>query len=248
MINFYNSASRDFQYLSWLINIVLNSVKHNVDDLYELPSAKANPRLAELFALTLGFKVKRNYNREQLIALASSIPSLLKYKGSIKAVAMAGEALVAASGTTSSFDPDTFLKIENNTLIVTFPKNLVDIILFTDLLPYILPAGMSCHIIRKDIVKRAYTTKITNSSTLQAKLVIDLDWDEDTQKTTGLTELFNPGSSLNSLENLTEHKDLVSGLLDSSVIPALEGQLFNGGEQQSKTINTDLDKHKEGLL
>ena len=40
----YPSASRDFQYLCWLIDIVLNSVKHNVDDLYDLPNSKTSRR------------------------------------------------------------------------------------------------------------------------------------------------------------------------------------------------------------
>ena len=65
----YPSASRDFQYLGWLIDIVLNSVKHNVDDLYDLPNNQADIKLTELLALTLGFKVKRNYDQKQLSAL-----------------------------------------------------------------------------------------------------------------------------------------------------------------------------------
>ena len=54
MINLYNqvptvytSTSRDFQYLSWLYNIVLNSVKHNVDALYDLPKVQTDNKLIE---------------------------------------------------------------------------------------------------------------------------------------------------------------------------------------------------------
>ena len=74
----YTSMSRDFQYMCWLINIVLNSVKHNVDGLYELPNTKTDTRLAELLAMTLGFKIRRRYNQEQLAALVSIFPQLLQ--------------------------------------------------------------------------------------------------------------------------------------------------------------------------
>ena len=77
----YPNASRDFQYLCWLIDIVLNSVKHTVDDLYDLPNSKADPKLTELLAMTLGFKVKRNYDQDQLRALVAALPRILKYKG-----------------------------------------------------------------------------------------------------------------------------------------------------------------------
>ena len=59
----YTNASRDFQYLSWLIDVVLNSVKHNVDTIYDLPNVKHDAKLSELLAMTLGFKVKRNYDQ-----------------------------------------------------------------------------------------------------------------------------------------------------------------------------------------
>lgn len=152
MINFYhqvpsvyNNASRDFQFLSWLINVVLNSVKHNVDDLYDLPNPKADPRLIELLAMTLGFKVKRNYNKEQLTTIVSILPSILRYKGTLTAVELAGKALIKASGAVGVFESN----LVDNCLEVQLPENLVDTVLFTDLLPYILPAGISVKIITK---------------------------------------------------------------------------------------------------
>lgn len=236
MINFYDqvptiyvSASRDFQYLSWLINIVLNSVKHNVDGLYNLPNTKTDLRLAELLAMTLGFKLKRNYDKDQLVALVSAIPSLLKYKGSLKAVAIAVHVLVAASGAAGDFDPnpESFLEVKNGTLVITLPKTLVDITLLNDILLYILPAGMSCRIIRKDIDKRVYKTEVTSMDYLQAELTDDLTWNADNGAFTGLSTLFTPGSIEPCFENLNENKEVITGLLDNSVIPVLETQWSN---------------------
>lgn len=154
MINFYEqvpsvyiNASRDFQYMSWLINIVFNSVKHNVDDMYQLPCGAANPKLNELLALTLGFKLKRNYEQKQLAALVSIIPSILRYKGTITAINMAGEALVAASGSTGSFRARIDEK-NISQLNIEIPEALIDVTLLIDLLDYILPAGMTYRIIR----------------------------------------------------------------------------------------------------
>jgi hypothetical protein len=219
----YTSASRDFQYLSWLIDIVLNSVKHNVDGLYELPNTKIDPRLSELLAMTLGFKVKRNYDQKQLAALVAVLPRIIKYKGTITAINMAGKALIAASGATGSI----ISTVSNGELSVSLPKNLVDISLFTDLLPYILPAGMTCHIIRTDIIQKVYTTKVGYTDVAIAELVPDLTWNSSDQTSTGLATMFNTGmedsgdptfaSFKNSDKNMPNF-----GLLDNSIIPSLE--------------------------
>ena len=204
----YPSASRDFQYLGWLIDIVLNSVKHNVDDLYDLPNSKTDPRLTELLAMTLGFKVKRNYDQNQLQALVAALPRILKYKGTMTAVNMAGNALIAASGAIGSFDSE----VKDGELTVVLPKSLIDISLFTDLLPYILPAGMTCHIVRKNQLKEGYATKLVHQNSLLAEWVPDLAWDNEKQTTVGLANMFNTGISSTEYANFAmANPELYSG-------------------------------------
>lgn len=231
----YPSASRDFQYLGWLINIVLNSVKHNVDDLYDLPNSKADPRLTELLAMTLGFKVKRNYNQEQLKALVAALPRILKYKGTKTAIDMAGNALIAASGAIGDFTSE----VSDGELTVTLPKSLIDISLFTDLLPYILPAGMTCHIVRKNQVDKNYQTKLVQQNSMLAEWVPDLGWDDTKHTVTGLANMFSTGYSFepyaNFIDNegnrplndklISNNRVLNTGLLDNNIIPALSTQL-----------------------
>lgn len=234
MINFYNqvptvytSASRDFQYLSWLINIVLNSVKHNVDSMYELPNAKADPRLVELLAATLGFKIRRNYDQKQLIALVSIIPSILKYKGSKEAIEIAGRTLLKAAGAAKG---EFSCKVVDNCLEVVMPKNLIDTVLFMDLLPYVLPAGLTCHIKREahdtgtiTPIKLSYTDSPLIS---WAPLAV---YDEN-QKVTGLSTMFVPNTTIPQFGNFVIEQDndqdndkiLNSGLLDNSMILAGE--------------------------
>ena len=219
----YTDASRDFQYLSWLIDIVLNSVKHNVDSLYDLPNATLNPKLAELLAITLGFKVKRNYDQTQLAALVAVLPRILKYKGTITAVNMAGEALIAASGASGTI----VSSVNGGVLEVSLPKNLVDISLFTDLLTYILPAGMTCRIIRTDYRKSYYTTDIGHNDIVVAKLVPDLAWDETSSKVTGLATMFTDGTPIFTNFDGYDTNSLSTGLLSNNVIPSLASHVVS---------------------
>jgi hypothetical protein len=224
MINFYNqvpsvyiNASRDFQYLSWLINIVLNSVKHNVDDIYSLPNNNADPRLVELLAMTLGFKIRRNYDQAQLAAIVDIIPSILKNKGNIIAINMAGEALIKASGSPGSFR----CEVEDGCCLkAVFPKELVDITLFLDLLPYILPAGMSCKVVRKtELEETIAPIELSHDDTLYAAWKSDID----------LSAMYNVDKT-NSSPNFANFErpiigdtdpilELNAGLLDNSILP-----------------------------
>jgi hypothetical protein len=270
MINFYDqvptiysNASRDFQYLSWLINIVLNDVKHNVDDMYNLPNSKVDTKLAEVLAMTLGFKIKRNYDQKQLLALVSIIPSLLKYKGTEKAIKMLGDALVATSGAVGSFS----YKVIGCLLEACLPKELIDTTLFIDLLPYILPAGMTCRIVRKTHIERALDNiELSYSDKPQAGWYPDLDWDRSSHTSTGLSGLFNPEAGTPEFSNYTKIVEktesgdekvnylLNAGLLDNTVIPAIDPVLYDSvlndiGEQVEVTrYEKLLDKEGKQLL
>lgn len=220
----YTRASRDFQYLSWLIDVVLNSVKHNVDSLYDLPNSQVDSKLTELLAMTLGFKVKRNYNQKQLAALVAALPKILKYKGTETAVRYAGNALIAASGATGSFQSE----IKDGELQVRLPEELIDIALFNDLLPYILPAGISRRVIRSNNVTRSFTTKLLYNDNATVDLVANLKVDDETEQIVGLATMFDATDA--SLENVTfanfvsKDKDnpatyiVNTGLLDNSMI------------------------------
>lgn len=253
MINFYDqvpsvytSASRDFQYLSWLINIVLNSVKHNVDDMYSLPNIGADSKLSELFALTLGFKVKRNYDQKQLIALATILPSILKYKGTMTAVKMAAEALISTSGALG----DAEYTVVGSQLIVVIPKDTtIDITLFLDLLDYILPAGMTCRVIRENRTKLALDkTYAIHRDKIHCELYKDLDW-TDTNLSTGLSGLFDTelGTTEFSANFKKSGDDFVlnAGLLSNTVIPVLPGkELINENNTVMLMSTEDDGTHK----
>ena len=246
MIKFYNqvpsvypNASRDFQYLCWLIDIVLNAVKHNVNDIYTLPDNRADYTLTELLATTLGFKIKRNYDQAQLRALIVALPRILKYKGTKAAIDMAGEALLSASGSLRHFESE--IDETGCELTVTFPETLVDISLFTDLLPYILPAGMTCHIERTDMVEIDIATAYDYNERLAARWVPDLAWNGNEHTTTGLTGMFDTPAADPVFANLKEDLTPNIGLLDNSVIPMLANTL-HGTQSTYATKQNDYAK------
>jgi hypothetical protein len=165
--NIYYDASRDFQLLGHLYEVVLNYTKTNADMLYLLPNGiEADTRTTELLATTLGFKLRRNYDKAQLAALVSIFPQLLKIKGTQRAVNLAGNALVKASGVPGVFSS----KIENHVLTVNIPIELSDITLFIDLLPYILPFGIRVSIIRTTTIKQEISLPIGTTAVMRKAL------------------------------------------------------------------------------
>lgn len=143
----YYRQSRDFQYIGRLYDLVLNSVKTNTDMIYDIPNSDAaGSKMIDLLTLTLGFKPKHNYSVKQLAAICSIFQTILRNKGSVYAIELACTALLHAEGITDEckvyFDEKTY------TATIMISQELSDISLLNDLLDYILPAGISCIIVR----------------------------------------------------------------------------------------------------
>jgi hypothetical protein len=143
----YYEQSRDFQLIGRLYDLVLNYVKTNAANLYNLPVGKnMDEQLLNLLALTLGFKPSKNYNSKQLQAICSVLPTILKHKGSIQALVIATNALLAAEGVKQPLDYTLHPK-KGLTLYVA--QELQNLNLLTDLLDYLLPAGISCNLVKE---------------------------------------------------------------------------------------------------
>jgi hypothetical protein len=238
----YPAASRDFQYLCWLMDIVLNSVKHNVDDIYYLPYSGVDPKLTELLATTLGFKVKRNYDQTQLRALVVVLPRILKYKGTKIAVDIAGRALLAASGALGGYRSEVRNGCE---LYVIFPETLVDVTLFNDLLVYILPAGMTCHVARTNLLESAVETNFDYDEKLIAEWLPDIAWDSKNQTTFGLTNMFDTPATKPVFTNYIDDLGGITpniGLLDNNVIPMFNSNTLVGQEYVKEQANFNSSK------
>ena len=154
----YYKQSRDFQFIGRLYDIVLNYIKTNTANLYNLPiGPNMNEQLLNLLALTLGFKPKKNYNSKQLLAICSVLPEILKHKGSMQAILIAVNALLAAEEITQPLDYSIQPK-KSITLYVS--QKLSDLTLLTDLFEYILPAGISYNLVKENQLVTALETTI----------------------------------------------------------------------------------------
>ena len=191
----YYDASRDFQILGHLYEVLLNYSKTNADMLYLLPNGiEADTRSTELLATTLGFRLKRNYDKEQLAALVSIFPRLLKIKGTKGAVDLAGNALVKASGVPGNFTSD--LDTETHVLTVKIPIELSDITLFMDLLPYILPFGIRVSVVRSTAIPRKVTLPINTTTVLRKAMPGFDEFKQGKPHPLGLAKILNNDGEL----------------------------------------------------
>ena len=144
----YYKQSRDFQFIGRLFDIIFNYSKTNSANLSNLPIGQnLNENLLNLLALTLGFKATRNYNSKQLLAICGVLPTIMKQKGSLNSVITAANALLVAEGISQPLD---FSIESKNKVTIYISQKLTDINLLRNLLEYILPAGISCSIVREN--------------------------------------------------------------------------------------------------
>lgn len=156
--NIYYERSRDFQFIGRLYDVILNSVKTNADIIkYGLPfSESSSQELLKIMSMTLGFKPKHKYSRQQLLAVCEVFTEILKNKGNIKAIQLMGEAILKAEGILGEIA--CFMQYDGTNhkdlpvLRIIVPEKLAEIALFYDLLDYIIPAGCIVEIIRGEFL------------------------------------------------------------------------------------------------
>ena len=233
----YYKQSRDFQLFGRLFDIVLNSVKTNADMIYDVPSSDAvGSKMIDLLALTLGFKGTHSYNIKQLTAICSILPTILKCKGSYKAIEIVCQTVLTAEGITS--DPVIIIDDETHKLSLFIPQTLSDINLLKDLLAYIMPAGITVELARltSDSFKTHTTIGLMNNKQ-SVQVYVDKKYiitDE------GKKAVFHQTSDYGNLNlNIYEKKDAEGRPIDPkariSYIPTLADMA---------NILTDIDMHK----
>ena len=154
--NVYTDASRDMQLLVRLYELVLNYIKTNADTISSQPGT-SNANILAAKAQTLGFNTKRHYSQEQLEAIVDVFPILVRSKGTMKAVTLAGNVITKAEYAVeqfkselkvkkeplaTSYAKDALYELQEYELVLSIPEEIKDITLLLDLLPYIVPAGV----------------------------------------------------------------------------------------------------------
>ena len=93
---------------------------------------------------------------------------LLKIKGTLQAIELAGNALVKAAGIPGTFDSK--MNETEHTLVIKLPQELSDITLFLDLLPYIIPFGIKVSIVRTTVLRENLATEVSMQSSVRKVL------------------------------------------------------------------------------
>lgn len=163
----YYKESRDFAYIGRLFEIVFNYIKTNAD----LVSAKsisenANPLVVKLITDTLGFKPKHEYITKDLISLASVFTSLLRDKGSEKAINLAVQILLNSQKLKGNINQQYLNKdlgSDSYDWAILIPSEMKDVVLLEDLFDYILPAGVTYQIITTSFSSIENITVISSS-------------------------------------------------------------------------------------
>ena len=193
----YYSESRDFQFIGRLYDIVLNYVKTNVDLLYNLPlSEDIDDQFIGLLGLTLGFKPKHKYTSKHLKAICSVLAQIMRYKGTVKAVTLACNAIFNAEGIVE----DGECIIEGTTLNIYFPAKFSDNNLLTDLLDYILPAGMSVNIIKVASYNEISSTSVgITSDILKYESIVEASDNKVPQTISSTSDIKNDFGALGNM-------------------------------------------------
>jgi hypothetical protein len=159
----YYNSSRDFQFIGHLFDLVLNAVKTDADMLFNLPfSTNSDEQLLDLMSFTFGLKLdKSKYTTQQLRSVCSIAPKLMKTKGSRQAIELLCTALLRAEGsgyTTAEGVSNSFaVELAEDTprvdIYLSRTAGCKDILM--EILPYILPAGMTYTIKQSGLESKA---------------------------------------------------------------------------------------------
>ncbi len=141
----YYKKSRDFQLFGRIYDFIFNYLKNNtltIDDLNT--NTNPNQNVLELICQTLGFKVKHDYNNDELSALCSIFLTCMKNKGNQKSLYLLLRMICNIQG--SETEPSIEYDVDDGNgnvidVVLSLPSNITDFSLIRDVLDYILPSG-----------------------------------------------------------------------------------------------------------
>lgn len=142
----YYKESRDFQLLGRIYDFIFNYVKTEIDLIKTFPlNNNQDTSFIELLLKTLGFKPLKEYQINQLLALASVWINLIKNKGSLTAIDTLIKTILKIENIKENYTINLDLNQDIPTVIIQIREyiNSQDIALIEEVLDYILPIGVS---------------------------------------------------------------------------------------------------------
>ena len=174
--NIYYNESRDFQLFGRIYDIIFNYAKTNIDLMENFPiNNYTDSKLIELLARTLGFNNKLSYRNDDLNAICNVFITLMKNKGSLKAI----ESLVNTILNVSNINKKSKVTLDETTSYPLVVINIPDVIsnpevkLLEDVLDYILPIGVCYNIKTSTLVDSDKGILFVNDVVQPSKLLND---------------------------------------------------------------------------
>ena len=170
----YSEESRDYQLFGHLFDLAFNDSKASIDSMENnVVNRFIDKRLLPLVAMTLGYNIKHNYDDDNLYFLCTSFKYILRHKGTKKALEEGIRLLLRAQG----LSDDCQIIITNTsgnefhqyTIDIYVSDRLKDLVLFKDLLEYILPTGYVYSIHKGFSTKNKIKTEISGVDSVKAK-------------------------------------------------------------------------------
>lgn len=149
----YTHQSRDFQTIGHLYEAVFNASKLPADMVDKMvPGSDFDERLIDLSSTTRGFTTKHKYSSKDLSMILSSFASLLKIKGTKKAIDSAINILLRSQGISDPYkwldDADNLeINAQKKRFNLGLSDRIADKVLLYDLFDYILPFGFTYRIV-----------------------------------------------------------------------------------------------------
>lgn len=168
----YINQSRDFQTIGHLYEAVFNSSKLATDMVDTMiPNNNFDERLISLSSTTRGFTTKHEYSSKDLSMILSAFASLLRIKGTKKAIDSAINVLLRSQGISDPYkwmgeESGKAIDAQNKYFNLGLSERITDRVLLFDLFEYILPFGFTYRItnysvspVGENITKIATTDK-----------------------------------------------------------------------------------------
>lgn len=148
----YIEESRDFQLVSRLYDLALQSTRFSIDTMLDISDTLTCPaEVLPLLATKVGFFDNLELNDKTYRKLISAFPYIIRYKGSITAINLIVNLFMQLANTDVVMTQD-----EQNVLTIQFNTYASDTDLLQHLLEYVRPTGM--------MIKYGVTTKINRDS------------------------------------------------------------------------------------
>lgn len=144
----YVNASRDFQLMCRLYDILINDVKYDTEAIKSIINTfMCNTRLLELLQTKLGFFTKSTISDEDLRYVLCAFPDIIKHKGSRQAIEEAVIVFLKLNHINSDFDIEITTIPQSNSsappysIRVGIEGAVRDTHILDEIFRYILPAG-----------------------------------------------------------------------------------------------------------